>query len=126
MVARALMIQGTASHVGKSVVTAALCRWLSRRGLRVAPFKAQNMSLNSAVTADGGEIGRSQAFQAAACGIEPEVSMNPMLLKPMAGGRCQVIVSGRPFGIAEGYGKPEYRETALRVAADALDVGRRE
>jgi adenosylcobyric acid synthase len=97
-----LMTQGMASHVGKSIVTAALGRWLVRQGYRVAPFKAQNMSLNSAVTAEGGEIGRSQAFQAAACGIEPEAAMNPILLKPMTGGRCQVVVKGRPYCIMHG------------------------
>lgn len=114
------MLQGTASHVGKSVITAAVCRWLARQGYRVAPFKAQNMSLNSAVTADGGEIGRSQAVQAAACGVEPETAMNPVLLKPMAGGRCQVIVRGRPYRIVEGYGTREGAELALAVAAEAL------
>jgi len=126
MPARTLMIQGTASHVGKSVLTAAFCRWLARRGLRVAPFKAQNMALNSAVTAEGGEIGRSQAFQAAACGVEPEVAMNPVLLKPLGGGRVQVIVKGRPYCIAEGYGQPEHAALALEAAAGCLaDLRRR-
>jgi cobyric acid synthase CobQ len=117
---RTLMFQGTASHVGKSVVTAAACRWLARQGLRVAPFKAQNMSLNSAVTADGGEIGRSQAFQAAACGIEPETAMNPMLLKPMAGRRCQVILNGKPYCVTDGYGSAEHVPLALEVAGECL------
>ncbi|HEY2746994.1 MAG TPA: cobyric acid synthase CobQ, partial [Polyangia bacterium] len=79
MNARTIMIQGTASSVGKSLVTTALCRIWARRGLRVAPFKAQNMALNSAVTASGAEIGRAQVMQAAACGIEPEAAMNPVL-----------------------------------------------
>jgi adenosylcobyric acid synthase len=93
-----LMVQGTASSVGKSVIAAGLCRILRRHGLRVAPFKAQNMSLNAAVTLDGGEIARSTAVQAAAAGIEPTVDMNPILLKPEVGMRCQVIIRGKVWG----------------------------
>ncbi len=78
----ALLVAGTTSDAGKSVITAGLCRWLHRQGVRVAPFKAQNMSLNSFVTLDGAEIGRAQAMQAAAAGIEPDARMNPVLLKP--------------------------------------------
>jgi adenosylcobyric acid synthase len=92
------MIQGTASHVGKSVLTAAFGRWLRELGLRVAPFKAQNMSLNSFVTLDGKEIARSQATQAEALGLEPHADMNPVLLKPLDHG-CQVVIQGHGIGV---------------------------
>jgi adenosylcobyric acid synthase len=91
------MIQGASSSVGKSLLTAALCRIFADRGVRVAPFKAQNMSNNAAVCPDGSEIGRSQATQAAAARIEPTADMNPILLKPEADSRSQVIVAGRPW-----------------------------
>jgi len=94
--ARVIMFQGTASHAGKTVLAAALCRIYARRGLAVAPFKGQNMALNSAVTAAGEEMGRAQVYQAAAAGVEPVVDMNPVLLKPTAGGTSQVVVMGRP------------------------------
>ena len=91
-----LIVLGTASHVGKSVTVAALCRALYRRGIPVAPFKSQNMSLNSYITADGSEIGMAQAVQAFAAGIEPAADMNPILLKPK-GDRTSQVVLGRPY-----------------------------
>lgn len=94
-----MMVCGTTSDAGKSTVVAGLCRWLARRGVSVAPFKAQNMSLNSAVTPSGGEIGRAQAFQAYAAGIEPEVGMNPVLLKPTGERTCQIVLHGRPWRV---------------------------
>jgi adenosylcobyric acid synthase len=94
----AVMICGTASDVGKSVITSGFCRYLVRRGLTVAPFKSQNMSLNSFVTPEGGEIGRAQAVQAQACGINPHTDMNPVLLKPNSDVGSQVVVQGRPVG----------------------------
>lgn len=96
--ALAIAILGTASDVGKSVIAAGLCRLLLRRGIRVAPFKAQNMSLNSFVTADGGEMGRAQVLQAEACRLLPEVDMNPILLKPVTNSRSQVILQGKVWG----------------------------
>ncbi|ADI11262.1 cobyric acid synthase [Streptomyces bingchenggensis BCW-1] len=100
-----LLVAGTTSDAGKSVVTAGICRWLSRKGVRVAPFKAQNMSLNSFVTRDGAEIGRAQAMQAAAARVEPSALMNPVLLKPGSDRSSQVVLLGKPVGelSARGY-----------------------
>lgn len=98
MTAATLMVQGRPSDAGKSVLVAGLCRCFSRRGVRVAPFKPQNMALNSAVTVDGGEIGRPQAVQAQACGPAPTVDMNPVLLKPDSDRGAQVIIQGRADG----------------------------
>ncbi|MBK1812389.1 cobyric acid synthase [Clostridium sp. YIM B02505] len=93
-----IMIQGTASSVGKSILVAALCRIFKQDGFRVVPFKSQNMSLNSYITLDGKEMGRAQVLQAYACGLEPEVYMNPILLKPTSDKKSQVIVNGKVFG----------------------------
>src|SRR5438874_7371763 len=91
------MVVGTASHAGKSILTTALCRILKQHGVRVAPFKSQNMALNSYVCSDGSEIGRAQAVQAEAAGVDPEVDMNPVLLKP-TDHRIQVVLQGRVYG----------------------------
>jgi adenosylcobyric acid synthase len=95
MIPKALMVQGTTSDAGKSTLVTALCRYYHRRGVQVAPFKPQNMALNSAVTIDGGEIGRAQAVQAAACGLQPHSDMNPVLLKPNSDTTAQVIIHGQ-------------------------------
>ncbi len=113
----ALLVAGTTSDAGKSVLTAGLCRWLARQGVRVAPFKAQNMSLNSFVTPDGAEIGRAQAMQAAAAGIEPDARMNPVLLKPGSDTRTHVIVLGQP---AADVSAAEYRGHSGRLLQTAL------
>jgi adenosylcobyric acid synthase len=120
--ARALMLQGTASHVGKTVMVAALCRIFRDQGWRVAPFKVQNMALNAYVTADGGEIGWAQAMQAEAAGVAPRVEMNPILLKPQARG-AQVIVLGRPratLGAADYYARRAEWWTAAMAAYERL------
>ncbi len=115
------MIQGTGSHVGKSVVTAALCRYFHQEGFRVAPFKAQNMSNNSFVTADGREMGRAQAFQAQACGVEPAVEMNPVLLKPSSENGSQVIVLGKPVGVMTAREYHRYQPSIVGVIHESLE-----
>jgi adenosylcobyric acid synthase len=115
-----LMVCGTSSDAGKSTVVTALCRALARRGVRVAPFKAQNMALNSYVTADGGEIGRAQGVQALAAGIEPEVAMNPVLLKPTGERSSQVIVGGRPVGVMTAAEYHAAKPDLLPLVLDAL------
>jgi len=107
------MIQGTGSHVGKSVVVAGLCRALARRGLRVAPFKPQNMSNNAAVAIDGGEIGRAQALQAQAAGLAPSIHMNPVLLKPETDTGAQVVVQGRRAGTLKAVDYGRHRAALL-------------
>jgi adenosylcobyric acid synthase len=116
-----LLVAGTTSDAGKSVVTAGICRWLARQGVRVAPFKAQNMSLNSYVTRDGAEIGRAQAMQAAAARVEPSALMNPVLLKPGGDRGSQVVVLGRPVGelTARGY-HGERQHALLDTVTDCL------
>jgi adenosylcobyric acid synthase len=116
----ALLVAGTTSDAGKSVLTAGLCRALARRGVRVAPFKAQNMSLNSFVTASGAEIGRAQAMQAQAAGIEPDARMNPVLLKPGSDTRSHVIVLGQPAGEASATSYREHADRLRKVALDSL------
>jgi adenosylcobyric acid synthase len=116
----ALLVAGTTSDAGKSVLAAGLCRWLRRQGVSVAPFKAQNMSLNSFVTPDGAEIGRAQAMQAAAAGIEPDARMNPVLLKPGSDRRSQVVLLGHPVAEVDAVGYREHAPALLEVALDSL------
>ncbi|MEV5741803.1 cobyric acid synthase [Microbispora rosea] len=120
-----LLVAGTTSDAGKSVLVAGLCRWLARRGVRVAPFKAQNMALNSTVTADGGEIGRAQAMQAAAARVEPEAAMNPVLIKPAGERHSHVVVLGRAHADVDAMSYRDHKMRLLDVALDALDGLRR-
>lgn len=121
--ARAIMVLGTSSHAGKSTVAAALCRSLSRRGLKVAPFKSQNMSNNSWVTPEGAEIGRAQAVQARAAGVAPHADMNPILLKPSGNGRMQVMALGKPMGLMDSreyYARIDEMRSIAHAAYDRL------
>ncbi len=118
MTAHALMFQGTGSDVGKSLLVAGLCRALTNRGMRVLPFKPQNMSNNAAVAADGGEIGRAQALQARACRVEPSVHMNPVLLKPQSEIGSQIVLLGQVVGSARAR---EYQSWKPRLRAGVLD-----
>jgi adenosylcobyric acid synthase len=115
----AVMVCGTASNSGKSLLVAGLCRLLARRGVSVAPFKGQNMSLNSVVTEEGAEIGRAQGAQAEAAGIPAEVAMNPVLLKPMGERRSQVIVMGKPWRVLDA---ADYQATKPELAGIVLDA----
>ena len=109
----ALLVAGTSSDAGKSVVVAGLCRLLARKGIRVAPFKAQNMSNNSAVTVEGGEIGRAQAMQARAAGLAPSVRFNPILLKPGSDRTSQLVIRGQ---VADSVTAAEYWSHRNRLA----------
>jgi len=119
LTARCIMLQGTSSHVGKSLLAAGLCRLLYREGFKVAPFKSQNMALNSYVTGDGGEIGRAQGVQAEAAGVQAAVEMNPILLKPKEDMVAQVIVMGRPYADMSAR---EYRES---FTPEGLEISRK-
>ena len=114
-----LMVQGTTSDAGKSTLVTALCRWARRQGISVAPFKAQNMALNSAVTADGGEIGRAQAVQAQAAGLQPHTDMNPVLLKPNSDMGAQVIIHGRAIGNMQALTYHGYKPVAMTAVLES-------
>jgi len=119
--AKKIMVQGTGSGVGKSIIVAALCRIFTQDGYKVAPFKSQNMALNSYVTADGLEIGRAQAFQAFAASKEPTVEMNPILLKPTSDTGAQVIVRGKPIGNMTAKEYHDYKPKALALIKDCFE-----
>ncbi|MFP6798668.1 MAG: cobyric acid synthase [Pseudomonas sp.] len=110
-----LMVQGTTSDAGKSTLVTALCRWLKRQGVSVVPFKPQNMALNSAVTSDGGEIGRAQAVQAQAAGLAPHTDMNPVLLKPNSDTGAQVIIHGRALSSMDAVAYHDYKTVAMQA-----------
>jgi adenosylcobyric acid synthase len=116
-----LLVTGTHSDAGKSVVVAGICRWLAREGVKVAPFKAQNMALNSFVTREGAEIGRAQAAQAAAAKVEPEAAMNPVLLKPSAERTTQVVVRGKPWATASAKSYGGMKRELLPIVLDSLE-----
>ena len=116
---RTLMIQGCTSDAGKSTIAAGLCRVFKRRGIRVAPFKPQNMALNSAVTVDGGEIGRAQAVQAQACGLDAHSDMNPVLLKPNSDTAAQVIIHGKALSEMDAVGFHDYKKVALAAVLES-------
>ena len=115
------MVQGCTSDAGKSTLVAALCRILKRRGLRVAPFKPQNMALNSAVTVDGGEIGRAQALQALAAGVPPHTDFNPVLLKPNTDKRAQVIIHGKALQDFDAVAYHEYKPRAMKAVLESYE-----
>src|SRR5882724_116250 len=115
----ALMLQGTGSDVGKSLLTAGLARAFARRGLAVRPFKPQNMSNNAAVTAEGGEIGRAQALQARASGVAASVHMNPVLLKPQSEIGAQIVVQGRVYGAAKAADYQKLKPELMRFVLES-------
>ncbi len=125
-IGRTLMVQGTSSDAGKSTLVVALCRLLHRRGIRVAPFKPQNMALNSAVTADGREIGRAQALQAEAAGVAPHADMNPVLLKPSSDTNAQVIVQGRVHADMSAGAYHDYKTMAMPAVLESYHRLRRQ
>jgi len=114
-----LMVQGTTSDAGKSVLVAGICRLLHQQGKSVAPFKPQNMALNSAVTIDGGEIGRSQAVQAIACGLEPHTDFNPVLLKPSSDMNAQVIIHGQAISAMRATEYHDYKKVAMQAVLES-------
>ncbi len=116
-----LMVQGCTSDAGKTILVAALCRVLARRGVRVAPFKPQNMALNSAVTIDGGEIGRAQALQALAAGVPAHIDFNPILLKPSTDKRAQVIIHGKAMNDLNARDYHEYKPRAMKAVLESWD-----
>ena len=117
--AATLMVQGTTSDAGKSTLVTALCRWLARQGVAVVPFKPQNMALNSAVTAEGGEIGRAQAVQAQAAGLAPHTDMNPVLLKPNSDTGAQVIIHGRAVANMQAGTYHDYKKVAMAAVLES-------
>lgn len=119
MTAKTLMVQGTTSDAGKSTLVTALCRWLVNQDYSVAPFKPQNMALNSAVTADGGEIGRAQAVQAQACNLPPNIDMNPVLLKPNSDTGAQVIIHGKAIANMDARFYHNYKQTAMAAVLES-------
>ncbi len=120
MTAKTLMVQGTGSSVGKSIMVAALCRIMRQDGFRVVPFKSQNMALNSFVTKEGHEMGRAQVVQAEAAGLEPNVDMNPVLLKPEADAKSQVVVMGKPWKTVSAHDYYRYTSELLPIIEESL------
>ena len=121
MPAKSLMIQGTCSDAGKSIITAAFCRILMQEGARVAPFKSQNMALNSYVTLDGKEIARAQVVQAQAAGLEPDIRMSPILLKPSSDTKSQIVLNGLPVEGMTWQQYMEFKPKAFEVVKESYD-----
>lgn len=121
MTAKCIMIQGTGSSVGKSRLVTGFCRVFAQDGFKVAPFKAQNMALNSYITKDGLEMGRAQAVQAEACKIEPQAIMNPVLLKPRSDKNSQVVVKGKPIGSLSAMDYQDYKSKLKKIVKESYD-----